>query len=140
MGEFENVARRIAAEISAKMQSREKIDPSEIAEILGLGVGQINCYPGIPSGRCCDLAFFVSLKNKNYATGRGHLDFGAAVSLLVKHMQGGCADVTRNAVIITDSWDDAAYGEWRANVQNIKQSRLVEAYLITGGKVTQVNT
>lgn len=60
--------------------------------------------------------------------------------LLVKHMQGTCADMTRCAVIISDSWDDAVYDEWRANIQNIKQRYMVEAYLITGGKVTQVNT
>ncbi len=138
MGEFENAARSIADAILEKMASGKKVSPDEIDGILKQRLGEINCYPGRSGHRCHRVAFFVSLKNKNYATGRGHLDFSTVLRLLVKHIQGNCPDITRYAVIVTDSWDDSVYWEWRANIENIKRSCLVEAYLITGGKVTSI--
>lgn len=68
MGEFESAARRIAAAISAIMESGKKIYPSEIADILEPRELRINCYPGI-IGSATTLPSLCLLKTRNMPQG-----------------------------------------------------------------------
>ena len=116
-----------------------KVRPQDIAGIINSRVGQVNCYPGIPSASCCKEAFFVSLRSKEYATGRGHISCRTALEKLVQHMQGHCINVTDVAILITDSWDVKAYDEWRSNIKQIKKNAQVEVYIVNGKNITRMH-
>ncbi len=57
----------------------------------------------------------------------------------VQHMQGRCPDVTRAAVLVSDSWDSAVFDEWRANVEQVKRRAHVRGYIVSAGKSTRMN-
>jgi hypothetical protein len=141
MGEFQRVAESLAA-LLEEMGREGGITGDQLPEILSTALGQqgrgFNCYPGIPGDHCHDLAFFISLQSPLYAKGRGHLYFGQALEKLVQHMQGICFQKTRFAVVMTDNWDAAAFNAWRPNVNQIKNSANIEAYLLSGGNASEI--
>ena len=139
MGDYQRIAETIARIID-EHRHEEGISPNEIPEIAGsIDQGEINCYPGIPGFRCCDLALFVSLSSPAYIkTRRGHLSCRQAIEKVVQHMQGSCFQKTTVAVLVTDSWDATAYDEWMANLQRIRSSSHIEIYLMSGPTVSEI--
>ncbi len=130
-GRFVNIAKEIyeiASVVGVSVQDLEQI------------VGGANCYPSIQKGACCSLAFFISIKG-SMAKGRGHLSFPQVLDEFVRHMQGHCAGITRDAVIITNDWEHWSYEQWYENIENIKLGGVhLEAYLISkGSHITQIN-
>ena len=125
----------------------EGIHPSQIPDIIedsigesmGNGGNQFNCYPGIPGGRCCSVAFFTSLSNPDYKRGRGHLTCRKALEKIVQHMQGSCPEKTILAVMITDSWDPEAFEDWKDNLHEISGQQYVRIFTIIGGTVSQID-
>lgn len=114
----------------------------DIAAILGDGEAcgdPFNCHPGGRPGACRELAFFVSLSSRKYTAGRGHIGFRTMLERFVQHMQGRCPDVTRAAVLVSDSWDSAVFDEWRANVEQVKRRAHVRGYIVSAGKSTRMN-
>ncbi|MBT3981397.1 MAG: hypothetical protein HOE90_08590 [Bacteriovoracaceae bacterium] len=132
----------IAEEISRRLEEKKReggIRVDEIPEIIGNIIDRnINCYPGKPCDKCCDKAFFLSLSSKSNAKGRGHLDFKHALDKIVQHMQGICFQETHVAVCFTDSLEPNAFGEWKANLKQIKNNASVQIYLLSGGKATEI--
>ena len=144
MGEFKHMAERLLniLQRSRDQGESEGVTGDELIEILG-GIaghgGRINCYPGTPGADCCDLALFVSLSAiYRKPNSRGHLSCVAAIHKLVQHMQGICPVETKHAILITDSWDAAAYAQWRANFLHIGKQANVEIYLLSPGGVTDI--
>lgn len=141
MGEFRRIVERIAALIEELRRSGKGVHPEDIPRVVqeAGGYGRVNCYPGNPDCFCYPEAFFISLTSPTYARGRGHLSCRQAIEKLVQHMQGSCYRQTRVAVLITDSWDSAAFHEWEANIQNIKADAHLEAYLLVGRSVSEIS-
>ncbi len=142
MGEFE----KIVGEFSDTVNESENnsIGAKEIGRIVGEKTehrfGKVNCYPGIPGAECHNIAFFISLTSKRYIKKRGgNLSFSAAVSQIVKHMQGSCIRKTHQAVFITDNWDTNSYDEWKANLKEIGKQANLEIYLLTSGSYTEIS-
>lgn len=119
------VARRVAEMASESCG----IDVRQLADVVGFSPGEVNCYPGTPSDRCCSLAVFVALQGR-LAKGRGHYYFSEMLQKFVQHMQGLCSSTTQEAVIITDSWWAKEFEQWAANVRTISEEGHVEIYLI----------
>lgn len=139
MSQYESAARRIVEAIHEAKSSGNGIRSKDVPEIIGGGSEGVNCYPGIPGLGCCREAFFVSLTNKVYATGKGHLSFRGVIEQVVKHMQGHCKGIAKVAIVIADSWDPVTYSEWQANVEHIKSEAHVEAYLISERDIVPVS-
>lgn len=117
----------------------ELIHSGHIPDIVGRMAGNVNVYPSMVKGDCKKKAYFISLKDKRYAKGNGHLTFRQALECLVQHMQGACYDITGIAILLSDIWDAGAYDDWHNNIKQIKrQGKIVEAYIIGGNKVTRM--
>ena len=130
-GRYVNIAKEIygiASVAGVSLQDLEQIE------------GGANCYPCIRKGPCCSVAFFISLKGP-MAKGCGHLSFPQVLDEFVRHMQGHCAGITRDAVIFTNNWEHCSYEQWHDNIENIKRGGVhLEAYLISNGSyITQIN-
>jgi hypothetical protein len=135
------IAQRIVDRIiKCKAAEAGQITPDDLAELVGANSGDINCYPGAPNNKCCHEAFFISLTSGRYLSQRGrHLSFRKTLELFVQHMQGHCRGTTNVAVLIFDSWDPEAFGEWESNIEQIQSgSGHIEVFLITGNNVTPV--
>ncbi|WP_307403062.1 hypothetical protein [Desulfofundulus luciae] len=143
MSEFRRIVEKLAILIDELKNNNQGIRsddiPRIVQEAVGHGSGEINCYPGIPSSRCYDIALFISLNSPSYAKGKGHLNCRQAIEKLVQHMQGNCHRRTRIALLITDNWDPAAFYDWEANIRNIRAEAHVEAYLLAGRNVSEIN-
>ncbi len=142
-GEFEylEIAQRILDRIKkCKAEKACQITPDDLVELVVANSGDINCYPGAPNNECCQVAFFISLTSGRYLSQRGrHLSFRKALELFVQHMQGHCKTTTKIAVLIFDSWDPDAFGEWESNIEQIQlDGAHIEIFLITGNSVTPV--
>lgn len=139
MGQFYAVALSLAAIIDDHISVMGRISTRDLSEIISQatpsGLGEINCYPGVAGYDCCEIAFFISL---SYKCGRGHLSFRQALEKLVQHMQGRCSQVTKNAVLFTDSWEPAAYNDWRHVIEKIQEYANIEIYLITGNYASEI--
>lgn len=141
MGEFHEVASEIARRLREPGNSKG-IAPGELPRIVSdiIGHRPINCYPGIPSDRCFDLAFFISLTSPVYTGGRrGHYSCRQAIEKVVQHMQGLCVNETKHAILLTDSWDALAYNEWREFLLKINKVTIFDIYLMVGPKASKIN-
>lgn len=143
MGEFQEIAEELAGIIDGFKENEKGISrddiPNIVERVVGHRIGEINCYPGIPGFSCCDMAVFVSVNSPSYTKGRqGHLKCNKALAKIIQHMQGTCIGITKRAVLLTDSWDHAAYDEWRANLRNINANAQLEVYLMTGRNITPI--
>jgi hypothetical protein len=101
--------------------------------------GDINLYPYGEPGRCCDFALFLSLQTVAYIEprSRGHMSCARAIEEIVKHMQGKCPDITREALFLTDYWDGAAFQSWKIILHQIQRHACLEVYLLGGKKVSE---
>ncbi len=138
MGDFGKIANEITDVIRENRNNTRGIGVKDISKIVGKStkhrIGEVNCYPGIPGAKCKEEAFFVSLTSKaSIKKRRGHLSFSAALSSIVRHMQGNCANITRSAIFITDSWDSNAYDVWKENIREISKNSNLEIYLMAPG-------
>jgi len=140
MNEISNLAGVILSGIqeSADNGGLNIRDISKITERVEENIGQINCYPSVTKGNCCEVAFFIALKGSSYARGQGHLSCRKAMEKIVQHMQGTCCDYTKQAVLITANWDEPAYSEWKANLNNIQGKVQLEVYLLSGHSGTRI--
>lgn len=142
MGDFKKVADRIAASIFEKMKNEGGVSVDKIPQIVAESFpeegGEVNCYPGVPSFHCFEIAFFVSLCSPPYRKGRGHLTCRQAMEKIVQHMQGACYAKTHVAVLFTDNWDAPAFDEWRANLKKITDQHHIEIYLFLGKTVSEI--
>jgi hypothetical protein len=110
-----------------------------IREIRINNANAVNCYPGLPSKNCYDLAIFISLSSTRYIKGtRGHLDCRKAIEKVVQHMQGNCKHRSKYALLLVDSWNVSAYDEWMANLQQISRHSIFEIYLMTKGNISRI--
>jgi hypothetical protein len=143
MAEFQRIAERIA-EAFERISRERKIDAGELQGIIAdawcCGNDLLNCYPGEPGSDCQDVAFFISLSSSKYcAPGDAkHYSFEKIWQVFAQHMQGHCPGVTRNAIIISDTWDAGIQAEWQANISQVQRMASVEGYLLTAGRVSQV--
>jgi len=139
--EYLEVAQRIVDRIKkCKTEEACQITPDDLVELVGANSGLVNCYPGFPTNVCCREAFFISLTSGRYLSQRGrHLSFRKTLELFVQHMQGHCKTTTKVAVLIFDSWDPDAFGEWESNIeQTLNDGVRIEIFLIAGNNVTPV--
>ncbi|QXP87708.1 hypothetical protein [Methylococcus capsulatus] len=142
----------------ATAAARGELDMERLGEILSGHYGEVNCYPGKPTNACHNVAYFIALEGlagsrlrsdarcdewerefHHHHRFHGGDWYGIAHILdrFVRHMQGGCAGMTRQAVIITDAWDPIAYGYWRANIAQIRKTAAVEIHLVGDGGLKQ---
>lgn len=107
--------------------------PEQVREIIGNEHGyNFNCYPGVPGNECHQLAVFVALHGKLRRGGRWPYDFEGILQAMVQHVQGSCPDVTKDIVLITDSWWAPNFEKWQGNIDTmIKTGVNVEGYLIS---------
>jgi len=100
MGKFFHLAQKILRDAADG-----GLRPEQVADIAARGTGgNINCYPGVSVNECYPLAVFVALHGKMRSSGRWPYDFEGIMQALVQHVQGACPDVTKDIVLITDSW------------------------------------
>ena len=142
----------------ARIASEGELDNEKLGELLGGRHGAVNCYPGEPTDICYPMAWFIALEGQ---LGRGlqhefgppwrrygwhggpRVDWGyppqppygfaAMLEQCVRHLQGHCAGVTREAIIVTDSWNALAYEHWRGNLERIRAQVRLEIHLIGQG-------
>ncbi len=150
MGEFYKIAERILERLENNRdeiiigENEERLAPrgvsiNEIRDAVTHSIPDaINFYPGVPGGSCHELAVFVSLNSPLYAKGRKHLKCRQAMEKIVQHMQGSCIHKTRAAVFVTDSWDEHAFADWKANLEEISHTNHFEIYLIAGRTISQI--
>ena len=117
----------------------------DLADLLlrGCGCEDVNFYPSLHKGPCHEIAFFVSLTRFRLTTGPKdgvrHLDFLEAIEAMVQHMTGPCGNVTKQAVIITDSWQPAAIPEWLGTISTlVDKGKDIRFYLVTDLGIAQV--
>lgn len=105
--------------------------PEQVPDIIGPeNGGNVNCYPGVPGNDCHPLAVFVSLHGKLRRGGRWPYDFEGILQAMVQHIQGSCPEVTKDVVLITDSWWAPNFEKWQANISTIRRGINIEVYLI----------
>ena len=138
MGEFQKQADKIARVINEK--STDKIDISALSDITANAVGnEVNCYPGIPGGKCHKGAYFYSVDKGKYTGTRGlNLSLYVVLSKIVQHMIGACEGETKYAVLITDNWDESIYEPWKSTFKKIRNNAHIEVYLMTSGKCIHI--
>lgn len=128
-GKFIGIAHAIL-----RAASDEGLKPEQVAETIGQEKhDEINCYPGNPAHECYPLAVFVSLHGRlaNAKKKWGDYNFENILQAIIKHVQGACPDVTRDIVLITDTWNALSFEKWQANIDTIIRSGVnVEVYLI----------
>jgi hypothetical protein len=126
--EFFDVAQRIA-----RRATEGGISINEIGDILQAEHGEVNCYPGVPSGQCHDIAYFFSFEGLLRKRGQRQ-NFEATLQNLIRHFQGKCGRVTGAGCVITDSWWAPNYEKWRDNTEQIRGDGVhLEFYLIGWG-------
>lgn len=144
MGKYQEVAERLARHIEDK-RNEGGVNTNQLLGIIDKALGNrdesFNCYPGTLCNSCYDLAFFISLSKRSNATGQGHLSCRKALEKIVQHMQGTCYKKTTRAVLITDRWDQAAYDDWKGNMEQIIDhiKAKVEVYQISDSTVSQLH-
>ena len=127
--EFLSIAQRIA-----EASAHGGLTVAQIGEIARSQLGEINCYPGEPTGRCHELALFIALRGQLRNKKKGHYHCSGIFEEMVRHMQGACPEVTRHAVLILDHWWEEHYEKWRPNIEAMKRDGIrFEAYLIGVG-------
>ena len=153
--EYTNTVRDIA-----RVASDGELDIEKLGELLSGRHGAINCYPGEPTDTCYPMAWFVAVEGQlgrgiqqdfgppwhhryrywrrmspwdDWGTPQPPYGFAALLEQCVRHMQGHCAGVTREAIILTDSWNALAYEHWRGNLERIRAQARVEIHLIGQG-------
>jgi len=152
-GEFLEVVRSILDELYQKSHLEEDllsdedimhttrirngISSKQIPDIIGRATGltEFNCYPGYPSNTCYQTAFFVSLNSKSITKGKEHLHFQKIIKCLKEHMLLKCERITRNAIIVTDSWNARTASSEQNYIDKIKSQANVELYFFTFGPV-----
>ena len=93
----------------------------------------MNCYPGDPNHPCYPLAVFLSLHGRlAKGTKWSYYNFENILQEIIRHVQGSCPGVTRDVVLITDSWLAPNIEKWQAVIRNIivEKGINVEVYLI----------
>lgn len=158
MSEFFELAQRISESIIAKEQmslSDQNIDQIDrgaigiddlqkiVSDCLNTSIGSINCYPGLPSRQCFNIAVFIALESPALVRKRnGHLSCAMAIEKIVLHMDGDCKGVTHNAIFITDHWDAKAIEKWKTFLVRIKKKSQLEIYMIdrlVNGNVVKIS-
>ena len=136
MGELREFAEKIAGVLD-EVQHRDGIRPKDIQKLFH---DTINFYPGVPGAECRDTAAFVSLSSSAHKEKhKGHLTCRKAIEKVVQHMQGSCSPrVTRNAVLVVDSWDAQAVSEWIYNLNRIESEVHFEIYLVAAGRISPI--
>ena len=90
----------------------------------------VNFYPSTEPAVCCSTLVVISLSGRN-SRGNGHLKFEDALERIILHAQGVCEGVTRDVVLMTDSWNARDYQKWAVNLEKIKAHNVqFEAYLL----------
>jgi len=112
---------------------RHGVRPEEIPGIIGdvTGLSEFNCYPGYPGNICYPVAFFVSLNSRVVAKGRGHLHFQKILDCFIEHMLVKCDGITKNAIMVTDSWDARIAYSKRSFIDKIRKQANVELYILS---------
>lgn len=142
----------------ARVAAEGELDIERLREILSQRHGAFNCYPGELTDTCHPMAWFVALEGllgrgiQSDVGGPWHprfrrwwregywgdwqnapqppYGFAAILEHFVRHLQGHCAGLTREAIILTDSWSGPVYEHWRGNIEQIRVKTKVEIYLI----------
>lgn len=128
----EQAVLEIGEQIGGIIAHGGQLDVSDVENIVSSKAGDVNCYPSKTKGTCKNVAYFISLTNKRYTKGNGHLTFTKALEYLVKHMQGSCPVITKTAILICDSWNPAAIEFWLNNIREMKKDKVVKAYFYPG--------
>jgi hypothetical protein len=148
----------------ARVAAEGGLDIDRLGELLRSRYGEINLYPGEPTDACHPLAWFVALEGPlgreiqretrpprfpfwwlAYQRAGWYGDdlylphppygFTHTLELFVRHMQGCCGGITRQAVIVTDTWIAPVYERWRGNIERIRGVAHVEGYLVGAGRL-----
>ena len=142
----------------ARVAEAGELDGERLGAILSQRYGAVNCYPGEPTDTCYPLAWFIALEGRlgrglqqdyghpwrRYWWHHGPLvdwghapqppyGFAAMLETLVRHLQGHCAGTTRQAILLTDSWNALAYERWRGNLERIRAQVRLEIHLLGAG-------
>lgn len=135
----------IVEELEHMVDEREGhgISVQDIERLMAHSVigDEINLFPSTHKGPCCRFAVFVSLSAKRYLgkqRASGHMSFGQMLQAFVKHMQGDCPNVSKDAIILTDSWDANAWEYWQNNIEEIQRHAKVAIYLIKNRRAVRV--
>ncbi len=143
MGEFSKIIDKVTNIISERSHGDKDISlrklTEEITDTINRSIGEVNFYPSTTKGKCYRTAFFLSLTSKQYIKKRGdNLSLPVMMTNIVKHMQGYCPGKTDYAILITDNWNEDVINAWRANIAQIKKDAMVEIYLVSGGKNSEI--
>jgi hypothetical protein len=86
----------------------------ELRDIIG---EEFNFYPSETKGTCHRIAYFTSLTGARWNLKPSQkLSFKKMFEYLIKHCQGSCAQKTKYAIIVTDTWDDNIADFWKDNI------------------------
>lgn len=119
------------AEAFLRAATEGGLNTDDISEIAGQEIGgDINCYPGVPSDSCHQVAVFISLHGKLRKGKRWPYNFSKILQAIIQHMST-CANITKDIVLITDSWWATDFENWQGNINGImKRGVNLEVYLI----------
>lgn len=92
----------------------------ETRRILG---SNFNFYPSTKGSPCYEIAFFASLTGSRWNLKPSQkLSFKKMFEYLIMHCQGSCAQKTKYAIIVTDTWDDDIADFWKDNIANMNRA------------------
>ena len=124
-------------------QQSEKLSIDELGDIISDFFGHsVNFYPSDQKGACCDLAIFLSISGTRFSKiikrKKELYSFKGIMDAFSKHMQGDCVGITRQCVIITDSWEPDVWENYKSRIKQIKKSAEVEIYLISDPHLSEI--
>lgn len=107
--------------------------------------GDFNLYPSDHKGDCCNKAFFLAIREAFPSGTRITVNgaFKYAIEQFIQHMID-CGNITKNACIITESWDPKMFTYWEDAIRGLctQYVATLEIYLIANGgehKIIQIN-
>ena len=107
---------------------------AEIREMLG---EDINFYPSDKKGACHRIAYFTSFTGMEWNLKSSQkLTLKQMFEYLIKHCQGSCADITKYAIIVADSWDEDVVDFWKSNISRMKKSGIYIQVNIRNNRTT----
>lgn len=87
-------------------------------------LGEMNFFPSTKKGRCHRLAVFVSMREETLSfksDPNNFVPFDVVLKKMVQQVLGGCFDINKEVILITDTIDTKVIEEWKPNFRAMKK-------------------
>lgn len=136
-GKYQKTARALT-EILDSWKADNGLEPEDVKALIvkstGIEAEKFSIHPSDEEAEPREIAFFLNLSgwekiSRCFMNTDFYSDFGDMVMAMVAHMQGRGRNITKEAVLITDSWDSKEYDFWKHNLKAISEEANLEIYL-----------